>query len=243
MIKQITILLLTLTTFCSYGQGYTEQNPVADFKRVQFGINFSTDVAFRTLKTNNDNPSGEVIIEQRNKIETIKLGYTTGLNACYNINNFLGLESGIQYSNKGYQTKKQDLIFENPDPTLPEKSQFIYNLHYIDIPLKVNFTAGKKKVRFFTSAGLTANIFIKKTQTTIFVYSDRTERNANPSNFDFNRINISPTASIGIDYKINERMNLRVEPTFRYGVLKIIDSPVTGYLYSGGLNIGYYFGL
>lgn len=47
----------------------------------------------------------------------------------------------------------------------------------------------------------------------------------------------------GIDYKINRRMNLRVEPTFRYGVLKTIDTPVTGYLYSGGLNISYYFGL
>lgn len=38
-------------------------------------------------------------------------------------------------------------------------------------------------------------------------------------------------------------MNLRIEPTFSYGLLKIIDAPVTGYLYSGGINIGYYFGI
>jgi hypothetical protein len=49
--------------------------------------------------------------------------------------------------------------------------------------------------------------------------------------------------SVGIDYRINEKMNLRIEPTFRYGVLKIIDTPVTGYLYSGGINVVYYYGL
>ncbi len=49
--------------------------------------------------------------------------------------------------------------------------------------------------------------------------------------------------SVGVEYKINERMNLRVEPTFRYGLLTVIDFPVAGYLYSGGLNIGYYVGL
>jgi hypothetical protein len=49
--------------------------------------------------------------------------------------------------------------------------------------------------------------------------------------------------SAGVDYRINEKMNLRIEPTFRYGVLKIIDMPVTGYLYSGGINVAYYYGL
>ena len=90
---------------------------------------------------------------------------------------------------------------------------------------------------------MTTNIFIKDTQTSVFVNSDRTYRKTTPTIFDYNKVNLSPTISVGIDYKINNRMNLRIEPTFRYGVLKIIDAPVTGYLYSGGLNISYYFGL
>ena len=63
------------------------------------------------------------------------------------------------------------------------------------------------------------------------------------TDFDYNKVNISPSVSAGIDYRINDRHHLRIEPTFRYGVLKIIDEPITGYLYSGGLNIGYYFGI
>jgi hypothetical protein len=34
-----------------------------------------------------------------------------------------------------------------------------------------------------------------------------------------------------------------MEPTFRYGLLKIIDQPVTAYLWSAGLNITCYYAL
>ncbi len=241
--KNLTLFLLTLTAFSSYGQDKTKETPTADFKRVQIGINVSPDVCFRTLKNNDGSWSSDLVVDQRNKMETVKVGYTAGLNVCFNIKKFVGLETGIQYSNKGYQTKKQDLIFGQPDPSLPKQSKFVYDFHCIDIPVKANFTIGKKKVRFFTSVGVTTNIFIKETQTSFLIYSDRTDKKTSPTNFDYNKVNISPTVSVGIDYKINGRMNLRVEPTFRYGVLKIIDTPVTGYLYSGGLNISYYFGL
>jgi hypothetical protein len=241
--KHLTIILLSLTSFICYGQDKTKEAPTTDFKRVQIGINFSPDVCFRTLKNNDGSSSSELVIDNRNERETVKFGYTTGLNVCFKINKFVGMETGIQYSNKGYQTKMQDLISDQPAPSLPNQSKFIYDFHCIDIPVKINFTIGKKKFRFFTSVGVMTNIFIKETQTSILVYSDRTDEKTSPTNFNYNKINISPTISVGIDYKINDRMNLRVEPNFRYGVLKIIDTPVTAYLYSGGLNISYYFGL
>jgi len=241
--KHLTLFILTITAFSSYGQDKTKETPTSDFKRVQIGINISPDICFRTLKNNYGSSTSDGFIKMSNENETVKVGFTTGLNVCFNLKKFIALETGIQYSNKGYQTKFKDLIFGQPDPNAPNKAKFIYNFHFIDIPLKANFTIGKKKVRFFTSVGVTTNIFIKETQTSVLVYSDRTDKKTNPTSFDYKRVNISPTISVGIDYKINNRMNLRVEPTFRYGVLKIIDAPVTGYLYNGGLNISYYFGL
>ncbi|HRN94808.1 MAG TPA: hypothetical protein PL084_08790, partial [Chitinophagales bacterium] len=77
----------------------------------------------------------------------------------------------------------------------------------------------------------------------VLVYSNHTKRETIPISYNYKKVNISPLISVGIDYKINSRMNLRVEPTFRYGVLKLMDTPITTYLYSGGLNISYYFGL
>ena len=241
--KQLPIFLLLLITLSSNGQNTDKKVSTADFRRVQIGINFSPDICFRTLKNNYGRSTSDLIIKRNNENEIVKFGYTAGLNVCFNIKRFVGIETGIQYSNKGYQTKTIDYTSGQPSPFAPKEGQFIFNFHFIDIPLKVNFTIGKKKVRFFTSVGLTTNIFIKETQTSILKYTDRTDRNTKQTTYDYNRINISPTISLGIDYKINSRMNLRIEPTFRYGVLKIIDAPVTGYLYNGGLNISYYFGM
>ena len=241
--KQLPIYLLVLITLSSKGQNTDKKVSTADFKRVQIGINFSPDICFRLLKNNDGSSTSDIGIKRSNENEIVKFGYTAGLNVCFNIIKFVGIETGIQYSNKGYQTKTIDYTFGQPNPFAPKEGKFIFNFHYIDIPLKVNFTIGKKKVRFFTSVGLTTNIFIKETQTSILKYTDRTDRITKPTSYDYNRINISPTISLGIDYKINSRMNLRIEPIFRYGVLKIIDAPVTGYLYNGGLNISYYFGM
>ncbi|MES2621388.1 MAG: porin family protein [Bacteroidota bacterium] len=241
--KHLTLFMLALAALTCYGKDKTKETSSADFRRVQIGINVSPDICFRTLKNNDGSLTSDLVVKLNNENETVKVGYTTGLNVCFNIKKFVGLETGIQYSNKGYQTKMEHLIYAQPEPGFPNKAKFIYNFHCIDIPVKANFTIGKKKVRFFTSVGLTTNILFKETATNVYVYSDRKVRKTYPTRYDYKRINISPTISVGIDYKINNRMNLRVEPTFRYGVLKIIDAPVTGYLYSGGLNISYYFGL
>jgi hypothetical protein len=58
-------------------------------------------------------------------------------------------------------------------------------------------------------------------------YSDHTDKSKYIGKTKFNQVNISPTASMGLDYKITSRINARFEPTFRYGILQIIDAPVT----------------
>ncbi|HRH03007.1 MAG TPA: outer membrane beta-barrel protein [Bacteroidia bacterium] len=240
--KQLIIFLFTLTTLCSYGQTLSNEKSSSNFKRVQIGINISLDNTFRKLKNNDGSSTVDDIIKIRNENETFKSGYTTGLNVCFNIKNNVGLETGIQYSNKGYQTKKEYINFALANTKDPNYLSFIYSYHYIDIPVKANFTIGKRKVRFLTSFGITTNIFIKETQKTVLFYSDHSDKKTTQTNFNYNKVNITPTISVGIDYKINSRMNLRVEPTFRYGILKITNDPLTGYLYSAGLNISYYFG-
>jgi hypothetical protein len=244
-----SLIILTPNLFA---QEKEEDVHESDFKRIQIGINFSPDYCYRILKSD-DSENADLVTALRDKNETVKLGYTTGLNLVYNFNKRFGVEIGAQFSNKGYRTKKMnygDPIdsrngFNFPPPNNePVSGKFIYNNYYIDVPLKVNFILGKKKIRFISSAGFATNIFIKETSKLILDYDDgSTEKRINSTPFDYNRINISLMISAGIDWKINSKNNLRVEPTFRYGVLKTIDAPVTAYLWSAGLNIGYYFGL
>lgn len=239
--KPLIITILLLTTFNLSGQNSTKETPSSDPKRILIGISVSPDICYRTLRNNDGSSSSDLIIDLRNQQEIYKIGSTAGLIASYSFTDFFSLETGLQYSNKGFRTKEQDVIIVEPEEDLPQKTRFIYNFHYIDIPVKANFVIGKKNVRFVTSVGLTTNFLLKETQTSILIYQDHTDRNTDLTNYTHKKVNISPTISAGIDYKLNSRMNLRIMPVFRYGILKIIDAPVTGYLYSGGLNISYYF--
>ena len=241
--KQLTFLLLLLTSYRLFGQNTVSIAP--DLKRVLIGFSVSPNICYRTLEVNDGSSSSASIVKSRNENETVKLGYSAGLNMCINLKRSFGIEAGIQYSNKGFRTKMMILNPLQPDPFSPNQAKIIHNFHCLDIPIKANFTTDEGKIRVFTSVGLTANFFIKETATSVLVFSDHTDRKTRltSESDSYNKLNISPTMSAGVDYRINEKMNLRIEPTFRYGVLKIIDMPVTGYLYSGGINVAYYYGL
>jgi hypothetical protein len=148
--KHLLLFILTIAAFSSKGQDRPKETQTSDFRKVQIGINVSPDICYRTLKNNDGSSTSDLIMKLDNENQTAKVGYTAGLNVCFSINKFFGLETGIQFSNKGYQTKFTDLIFEQPEnSSLPDKAKFIYNFHCIDIPIKANFTIGEKKIRFF----------------------------------------------------------------------------------------------
>jgi hypothetical protein len=226
--KKILFATLILGASVSYGQNKSTSSENTS-KGFQLGLTASPDYCFRTMP---------------NYFEVPKLGYTFGLNTAYQFNQFFSLETGVHYSNKGCQTSIIDLSFFEPDPSNPNLAQFIYNYHFIDIPLKANFTLGSRKIRFFTSVGLTTNFFIKETQTNVYVYSDRTEINTISPNFtDFRKVNFTPTLSTGIDWSLHPNVNLRVEPNFQYSALTLTNTPSTGNLFSAGLKMSVYYRL
>jgi hypothetical protein len=249
-----TILILTLFySIIGLSQGNDNSGQTNNAKHFFIAANFSTDVCYRTLKIVDASSIGaSIVYDDRNKNEIIKIGYSTGINACYFLTEKIALEIGFQYSDKGYERKWSNLLFGSMiDPrygfvydstNLPKKIKYNYNDYYLDIPFRVKYFFGNKRINFVTSAGLTTNIFIKEVSTGVLEYSNGDiERQNNNSTFDYKKIDLSPTFSLGVNYKITESMYLSIEPTFRYGILKIIDAPLTGYLYSGGLNILYYY--
>ena len=237
-LKQIFLLITTFASLTVQGQ---QTKPT---RKILIGYNFSPDYSFRTLKNNDGSSSSDLVIKSRNDIEIAKFGYTTGLNVCINFSQLVGFETGIQFSNKGYETKNQDLVYFPPNPSLPTKAKTIYSYQYIGIPLKAKFSFGKSKVRFLSSIGFMTNFLLNVKQTTNYEYSDgKTEEKAQSTTAGFKKVDISPTISVGIDYKLNNKIHLIAEPTFRYGVIKIKDAPVTENLWNSGLNIGFYYAL
>ncbi|MES2776396.1 MAG: outer membrane beta-barrel protein [Bacteroidota bacterium] len=236
--KRILILIITLASLVVHGQG---TNPI---KKVLLGFNFSPDYSFRTLKNNDGSPSSDIVIKSRNDIEMSKFGYTTGVNVIFNFTHLIGLETGIQYSNKGYKTKNQDLVYFPPDPGLPTQVNMTYAYNYIGIPMKAKFTLGKNKFHFLASTGFMTNFLLNVKQTSSKKYSDgKTEKKTESSSSGFNKVEIAPMMSVGVGYTISNKIYLIAEPTYRFGVLKIRDTPVAEKLWNVGLNIGIYYGL
>ncbi len=213
-------------------------------KKIFIGFNFSPDYSFRTLKNYDGSSSADFVIKNRNELEVAKFGYTTGLNVRFHFSQLAGLETGVQFSNKGYETRNQDLVYFPPSPGSPTKAKFNYAYQYIGIPLKARFIFGKNKVRFFSSIGFMTNFLVQVKQTAQYQFSNgEKEKISESSKSGFHQVDISPMLSIGIDYKLNNKMHLLAEPTFRYGVIKTKDAPVAEYLWNAGLNVGFYYAL
>ncbi|HEX8516343.1 MAG TPA: outer membrane beta-barrel protein [Bacteroidia bacterium] len=251
-LKKISFVTAFLISSNMWSQEIIKDQTSGGFHRLRLGFSISPDFCFRKLETvvYRDNPTMPVL----NRIEIPRAGYTAGINTEYSFNEIIGLQLGFYYSDKGYQTQMEDMHFGaidprrdfyySPDGKVPVRGKFVYHYHYLDIPVKVNFILGKKKVRFIASTGAAANLFLKETTTSVVEYEDGSKkRYRRGSSFNYNKLNISPQVSAGIDWKIGDKSSLRIEPTFRYGILQIIDAPVTEYLWNAGLNIGYYFGV
>ena len=103
---------------------------------------------------------------------------------------------------------------------------------------------GKSKLRFISSVGFTTNFLLSVKQNTTYEYADgRTDKGKQSSTSGFKKIDISPTISAGIDYRLNDKMSLIAEPMFEYGVIKTRDTPVTEHLWNALVNIGFYYAL
>ncbi len=242
-------LLLYACFFVNIIYGQADVKRVAPSNRkIMIGVNFSTDICYRQIINSTDDAFADLIIKSRNNSEVPKIGFHTGLKFMYQINQNISFESGIQFASRGYQTRNQNMIYEDPiggvnsvpNDHSPVKIRIIYNYYFIDIPLGLNFTFGKKKVRFISSIGLNVNYFIKTINTAVITYSDgETERHTSfvVKKNHLQIINLSPAMGAGIVYSLRDNLFLRIESCFSYGLMPIQTSPVRDFLYNGGLNM------
>ena len=213
-------------------------------KNISVGFSFSPDYNYRTLNNNDGSSSSNMIIDFRNKIEKSKFGFTTGLNLNIRLSDKAEFQTGLLYSNKGYKVPKQATDFPVPDPSQATHFESEANFNYLDIPLKFNFISGMGKVKFIVGAGFAANILLNNSEKITLSYADGSEKEFDQSDgFDYNKFNISSLVSVGLEYQMKENIVFRMEPTFRYELLKIIDLPVTAHLWNLGLNVGVYCNL
>ena len=89
--KQLTIIVLTLTTLTSFSQ----TTETASTEKLLIGLTFSPDYCYRTLT------GFALVVNNRNETEIPKYGFTAGLAMTYKLKNRLLFETGLQFSDKG----------------------------------------------------------------------------------------------------------------------------------------------
>lgn len=248
--KKITFLLLMISA-AAHAQE-------SGFHRFLIAPNVSVNYCYRTLVKNSESYEANILTQFKNSSEVPKPAMNMGISACYTISRHVGIEAGVQYANRGYQTTMMPFNFADGfDPgnqTVATSGKFVYGYHYLDIPVKANFTFGQKRVRLAAGVGLVSSVFILETNTAVDQNSDgsvdrhadsRNNRGADTALLGrINGFNWSPLLSAGVDIRIDDRMSLRIEPTFYYGLKTIIsNTPVDEYLWSGGINAAYYIAL
>jgi hypothetical protein len=234
------LTIIPLTTLC-------QNVDTIETKKLSIGLSFSPDYSYRILKPD---ASGKWIAEIRDTLEIPKFGYTTGLNIALKINKRITLEMGFLYSDKGEKTKSFTPIWvspagqPDPDPDLPSKITYFNHYIYLDFPVKANYYLLTQRVKFFLTAGISPNIFLKHSVTSICEYNDgHTSTKTSLGNNGFTKINLAFIAGLGLGYDLTKKLNLIIEPTYRRSITPIIDAPIKGYLYSFGLNTGLYYNL
>ena len=100
--------------------------------------------------------------------------------------------------------------------------------------LRATFTLGAGRLRWITGLGASADFLLKAQY--VNVWSDQVTY-GDPG--EVTTFNLSPAFSTGAQLAIGRSGWLRLEPTFRYGVLPVNDGAIEARTWSAGLQAGY----
>ena len=228
-----------LAVFVSHFSGSSQTGFNA--KKFSLGILFSPDFDYRYLHIENDEFN---MVQLRNDLETARLGFSAGIVVHYQIKKRLALESGIRLFDKGYKYEMNnkglvdmDGNLYTDDPAIPEELKSEDHFYYLGIPVKLNYYFLQRKISLFVSAGVSTDFFLSGKTKRIMKFEDRTEIQKYDQDGDFNNVNFTGLAGLGLEINVLQKLKLRVEPTFRYSFTPVIDAQVKEHLYSFGANI------
>ncbi len=237
----VIALINLLSTSTLEAQTEDETSSLLKKRSFEIGLNFSGDLAYRKLSTSLPSELTDYQISQKNKEEKPIFGFQTGVGLVYNFNSHIGIETGIQYTRRGYKYFTDAIVWDG------QSQQNIVNavvhtsaFHHLSVPLKANFTFGNKKLKFFSSVGASFDylMFHKETNSYKFPNKDVSGYFYSSKNglsaFDF-----VPRLGIGFVYDFSPKYCLRVEPNFRYGLMPQTNTLVVERLWTSGVNCSF----
>jgi opacity protein-like surface antigen len=222
MKKIISIILLLLTL-----GAYSQTQDSISYSKFDMGFTYSPEYSYRVLKTN---ATDSWMKDAYDTLEVPKYGYTLGLQIIYHVNKNLFIGSGILFANRGEKTKKY--------PVLPINN-YTNHYYYVDVPVKANYYLINKKLKLFLTAGASVNVYVSD-KTTTDVGNSAGKKETIDTKLDFSKVNFAFVGGLGIDCPVTDRWYFKLEPSYRRSITPIANAPVKKYLYSYGINLGFF---
>jgi hypothetical protein len=224
--KKLIIIFILFAPLLNFAQ-----ESISEDSNFSIGLNFSSNYSYRTL---NYQDNLQNLVKSREELEHPSFGFNTGVSVQYLLLKKIEIELGIQFSRQTHMFKEVPII----DEMGFADNQLRY--HYIEIPLRVNYRIVNKKFFYYISAGVSINKFLNDKSKIWLTYSngDTEVLNSESGFLGFNKTVIGLVGSVGLGYHISEKLNLRLEPLFRYSLTPLTDAPIDQYNYSIGCQIG-----
>jgi len=246
-------LLMTLVMFASISQGQTEST-----SRWYIGAGVGAGLGYRTLSRTSPSTMADLVIRSRNEREEPRMAHSGHVGAGYQLSRRIGLEAGIGYMQLGWQYRidikdltfgdmiepRHGYIYQTTDVAIPERITCNEIFHYLDLRLGATLSLGQGHWRSVSALGVASAFLIAARTCSSSAYSDgrRTHESREPME-TFNAVNLFPYFGTGVAFHPGGRWEWRLQPTMRYGVLRIIDSVITAHLISGTVDFGVRFTL
>lgn len=220
--------------------GYASaQEGSGGFHSMMAGISGAYSKEFRYIHGG----SNGIVIDQRNDREITIDGFDLGFNIGFNMNPGFGVETGLHYARRGFNSKDVDLHFSGNDPNEPKKLRSLKEFDYLSIPLKANIWFGHGNLRLIAGLGANLDFLLNGKVTTTYTYvNEATSKEDESGGYDFRKIGFSPMASIGMDLRVQKNNYLRLEPFIRYDVIPVTKTSIKNNLWGYGVRLAYMYG-
>lgn len=255
LIFRLAISLILLSyTFPSFSQtnangtvvGKTSKNQTGTQANSSIDFMVGIEYAYRHLKTSSTDNIIVGILENRDLKESGKFNWRMGVNYNRKLISKLFLKTGLRLASIGYKGEKRTGIrwpSENNggiwvlDPSLPHEIQVVDNYWFLEIPVAARIEFSEKKWNPFFELGLAPSVYLTtKTKTiTDIDTSINFLKNNHPG---FNKVQLAGFVSMGLNYTLNEKLQLFGQPIIRYHLTKLVNAPIKENLFNYGMEIG-----
>jgi hypothetical protein len=148
-----------------------------------------------------------------------KTGYEAGLFAGYRFNDNWSLETGIFFTQKFYWVRRENFDTKKFNAAMPQGMELI-EVHgsncMFQVPVHIRYDfMQKKKSRFFVTAGFSSSLMVKEHNDYTTKYNGNVEKiNVN---YKENKLYVASSVdlSAGLEYKIKNRLGIRIAPYYQ----------------------------